>query len=60
VAHELEYSQILVNWREDDASQRVNEHLAARARDGWEMIHYRVVRPSDESFHYFIWRRESQ
>jgi hypothetical protein len=64
VVAELEYSDIVVPWRAKTTERRdkVNEHLAAWARDGWEMIHYKVGpdRSTDDTIHQFIWRRESK
>jgi hypothetical protein len=64
VVAELQYSDIVVPWRANYAERRdkVNEHMAAWARDGWEMIQYKVDRDrsTDDTIHQFIWRREAK
>jgi hypothetical protein len=61
---ELEYSDLVVPWRAKYAERRekVNQHLATWARDGWELIHYKVGpdRSTDDTIHQFIRRRESK
>jgi hypothetical protein len=59
---QLRYSELTPNWNDEEAERRdqLNEHLAAWAGDGWEMIHYQTVARTDETTHHFIWRRGSK